>query len=79
MPPVGAACHTYFVCLYTAAPLVQAEAMPFRDNMRDLPERYGYKCFLTGWHEIRQALYEPVADLVEFEHKVRHSHVFSSA
>ena len=53
--------------------------MPFRDNTRDLPERYGYKRFLTGWHEIRQALYEPVADLVQFEHKVRHSHGCSSA
>ena len=60
-------------------PFLQAEAMPFRDNTRDLPKRYGYKPFLTGWHEIRQALYEPVADLVQFEHKVRHRHIWSSA
>ena len=79
LPVVGAACHTPSLCSYTAPPLLQTEAMPFGDNMRDLPERYGYKRFLTGWHEIRQALYEPVADLVQFEHKVRHRHVCSSA
>ena len=76
---VGAACHTNFLCSHTAPPLMQAEAMPPRDYVGDLPKRYGYKPFLTGWHEIRQALYEPVADLVQFEHKVRHSHICSSA